>query len=193
MELASELLKDFHSKLIKSQILKTSLPNKSDLQTFKGSSGFGQENCNWSVFQAIVYLHFVVDYAFSTMATTNFHVHAFYSKYYHGREIMFSPEFCMQVCLSVLTIPQKISKIDCILGEFEWKLGRKEAKFVLIFRQRKRNGKLAYCISYAQYMNRQSHKSCDFTAPSREQGGCCVRLCKLCQHCAMLNANSCGE
>ncbi len=98
------------------------------------------------------------------MATTNFHAHAFYIKYYHGREIMFLSEFCMGVFLSVVRIPHKISKIDCILGKFEWKLDGKQAMFVLIFRQGKRNAKLAYCISYAQYMNRQSRKSCDFTA-----------------------------
>ncbi len=46
------------------------------------------------------------------MATTNFHAHAFYIKYYHGREIMFLPGFCMGVCLSVVRIPQKISKND---------------------------------------------------------------------------------
>ncbi len=46
MELSSEFLKDFHSKMINSQILKISLPNKADLQTFKDFSGFGQKNCN---------------------------------------------------------------------------------------------------------------------------------------------------
>ncbi len=49
------------------------------------------------------------------------HMHAFYSKHSHGREIIFSSGVCMGVCLSIVTIPQKI--------KFEWKLDGKEAKF----------------------------------------------------------------